>query len=70
LGQIKNFKYSLYFDLTATFNDSSILVTIISWGDYLNFSVANEYVGDITISTQAIMYNQFCSRLIAVFTSK
>jgi len=54
---------------TATFNDSSISVTIISW-DYLNLYVANEYGGDVTISTHAIMYNQICSRLIAVFTSK
>jgi hypothetical protein len=30
------------------FNDSSILITIISW-DYLNLSVANEYIGDVTI---------------------
>ena len=35
-------------------NDSSILITIISW-DYLNLSLANEYVGDITIPTLVIM---------------
>jgi hypothetical protein len=29
-------------------NDSSILITIISW-DYLNLSLANEYVGDVII---------------------
>ena len=33
-----------------------ILITIISW-DYL--SLANEYVGDVTIPTQVIKYNQF-----------
>ena len=37
-----NFKYSL------KFNDSSILITIISC-DYLNLSLANEHVGDVTI---------------------
>ena len=30
---------------------------IISW-DYLNLSLANEYVGDITIPTQVIKYNK------------
>ena len=48
---------------TTKFNDSSILITIISW-DYLNLSLANEYVGDITIPTQVIKYNQFFSMWI------
>ena len=42
---------------TTTFNDSSILITIISC-DYLNFSLANEYVCDVTIPTQVIKYSQ------------
>ena len=45
---------------TTKFNDSSILIPIISW-DYFNFSLGNEYVGDITIPTQIIKYNQCCS---------
>ena len=51
-----------------------VLITIISW-EYLNLSLANEYVGDVTIPTQVInyMYHQFFSRLIsnqiAVFIS-
>jgi uncharacterized membrane protein len=39
------------------FNDFSILITIISY-DYLNLSLADEHVGDITIPTQFIEYNQ------------
>ena len=46
------------------FNDSSILITIISC-DYLNLSLANEYVGDVTIPTQVIKYNHFLSRQIS-----
>ena len=38
---------------TTTFNDSSILITIISW-DYLNVSFTNEYIGDVTIPIQVI----------------
>jgi hypothetical protein len=38
---------------TAKFNDSSILITIISC-DYLNLSLADEHVGDVTIPTQVI----------------
>jgi hypothetical protein len=38
--------YNLIF--TIKFNDSSILITIISC-DYLNLSLANEHVGDVTI---------------------
>jgi len=55
-----NIPNSLIF--TTKFNDSSILITgtIISW-DYLNLSLANEYVGYLTIPTQVIKYNQFFS---------
>ena len=56
-SKISNVPYNLIF--TTKFNDSSILITIISW-DYLNLSVANEYVGDVTQPTQVIMYNQCC----------
>jgi hypothetical protein len=49
--------YNLIF--TTKFNDSSILITIIPW-DYLNLSLADEHVGDVTISTQVIEYNQNC----------
>jgi len=34
-----------------------ILITIISC-DYLNLSLVNEYVGDVTIPNQVIKYNQ------------
>ena len=54
-SKISNIPYNLFF--TTKFNDSSILITIISC-DYLNLSLANEYVGDITIPTQVIKYNQ------------
>ena len=50
-----NIPYNLIF--TTKFNDSSILITIISC-DYLNLSLANKYVGDVTIPTQVIKYNQ------------
>jgi hypothetical protein len=53
--KISNIPYKLNF--TTKFNDSSILITIISC-DYLNLSLANEYVGDVTIPTQVIKYNQ------------
>ena len=36
-----------------------ILITIISL-DYLNFSLANEYVGDVTILLKVCKYNQCC----------
>jgi hypothetical protein len=42
---------------STQFNDSSILITIISC-DYLNLSLADELVGDVTIPTQIIEYNQ------------
>ena len=53
---ISNIPYNLIFE--TKFNDSSILITISSC-DYLNLSLANEYVGDVTIPTQVIKYNQF-----------
>jgi hypothetical protein len=55
LAKLSNIPYNLTF--TTKFNDSSILITIISC-DYLNLSLANEYVGDITIPTQVIKFNQ------------
>jgi hypothetical protein len=54
-SNISNIPYNLIF--TTKFNDFSILIMIISC-DYLNLSLANEYVGDATIPTQAIKYNQ------------
>ena len=57
-SKIEHIPYNLI--CTKSFNDSSILVTIISW-DYLNLTLANEYVGDVTIPTQVIKYNQFFS---------
>ena len=33
-------------------------MTIISW-DYLNLTLANEYVGEVNIPTQVNKYNQF-----------
>jgi hypothetical protein len=51
-----NIPYNLIF--TTKLIDSSILITIISC-DYLNLSLANEYVGDATIPTQVIKYNQY-----------
>ena len=52
---ISNIPYNLIFK--TKFNDSSILITIISC-DYLNLSLADEHVGDVTIPTQVIEYNQ------------
>jgi hypothetical protein len=52
---ISNIPYNLIF--TTKFNDSSISITIISC-DYLNLSLADEHVGDVTIPTQVIEYNQ------------
>ena len=70
-SKLSNIPDNLIF--TTKFNDSSILFTIISW-DYLNSSLANEYVGDVTIPTQVIKYNQIFSpggsaNQIAIFTS-
>jgi hypothetical protein len=44
--------------LTAKFNDSSILITIISWY-YLNLWLANECIGEVTIPTSVINSNQW-----------
>ena len=52
---ISNIPYNLIF--TTKFNDSSILITIISC-DYLNLSLTGEHVDDVTIPTQVIEYNQ------------
>ena len=43
--------------LTTKINDSSVLIANIS-SDYLNLSLANEYVDDVTISNKVIKYNQ------------
>ena len=60
--QIELIPYNLIF--TTKFNDSLILIMIISWA-ILNLSLANEYVVDVTIPTQVIKYNQCCSRWIS-----
>ena len=52
---ISNIPYNLIF--TTKFNDSSILITIISC-DYLNLSLVYEHVGDVTKPIQVIEYNQ------------
>jgi hypothetical protein len=54
-SKISNIPYNSIF--TRKFNDSSILIEIISC-DYLNLSLVNECVGDVTIPTQVIKYNQ------------
>ena len=54
-SKISNIPYNIIF--TTKFNDSLILITIISC-DYMNLSLANEYVGDVTIPTQVIKYSQ------------
>ena len=54
-SKISNIPYNKIF--TTKFNDSSILITIISY-DYLNFPLASEYVDENTISTQFIEDNQ------------
>jgi hypothetical protein len=59
---ISNIPYNLIF--TKKFNDSSILISIISC-DYLNLSLADEHVADVTIPTQVIEYNQISSRRIS-----
>ena len=53
-SNIKNIPYNLTF--TTKFNDSSTLITIISW-DYLNLTLVSEYIGDVTIPTEVIQYN-------------
>ena len=40
------------------------LITIIA-RDHLNLSLANEYVGDVTIPSHVIKYNQLFSRQIS-----
>jgi hypothetical protein len=61
-SKISYIPYNLIF--TTKFNDSLILITIISW-DYLNLSLGNEYVDDVTIPTMVIKYNKCCSRGIS-----
>ena len=61
-SKISNISYNLIF--TTKFNDSSILITIISC-DYLNLSLADEHVGDVTIPTQVIEHNQIVARWIS-----
>jgi hypothetical protein len=52
---ISNIPYNLIF--TTKFNDSSILITIISCDNW-NLSLADEQLGDVTIPSQVIEYNQ------------
>jgi hypothetical protein len=54
-SKILNILYNLI--LTTKLNDSSILITFISC-DYLNLSLANEYVVHDTIPNQVIKYKQ------------
>jgi hypothetical protein len=61
-SKIEHIPYNLIF--TTKYNDSSILIRIISW-DYLNLSLANVYVDDVIMPTQVIKYNQCCSRRIS-----
>ena len=61
-SKIENSPYHLIF--ATKLNDSSILITIISW-EYLNLSLANEYVSDVKIPTQFIKYDQCFSRRIS-----
>ena len=61
-SKIEHISYNLIF--TAKCNDSSILMTIISY-DYLNLSLADEHVGDVTTPTQVIEYDQCCSGRIS-----
>ena len=51
-----------YVSFTTNFNDTSILLMIMSW-DYLNLSLVSEYVGEVTIPTQVIKYNQYSHQL-------
>jgi hypothetical protein len=53
--KIEPIPYNLIF--TTKFNDSLTLITIISC-DYLNLLLADEHIGDLTIPTQVIEYNQ------------
>ena len=56
--KIEHIPYNLAF--TTKFNDFSILNSIISW-DYLNLSLANEYVSEVTIPTYVIKLNYYDS---------
>ena len=58
-SKIEHIPYNLIY--TTKYNDCSILITIISW-DYLNLSLANEYIGNVTTPTQVIKYIQCGSR--------
>jgi len=60
-SKISNIPDNLNF--TTKFNDSSILITIISC-DYLNLSLANEYVGDVTIPTRLSSITKIFSKRI------
>ena len=59
-SNISNIPYN--FILTTKFNDFSILITIISC-DYLNLSLANEYVGDATIPRLSSIANIFSKQI-------
>ena len=50
-SKTSNIPYNLIF--TTKFYDSLILITIISC-DYLNFSLSNEYVGDVQTRLSSI----------------
>ena len=69
-SKIENIPYNIIF--TTKLNDSSILITIISW-DYLNLSLANEYVGisqyQPTLSGITNVVPGRSANQIAVFTS-
>jgi hypothetical protein len=69
-SKIEHIPYNLIF--TTKCNDSSILITITSW-DYLNLSLVNEYVGDVTIPTLLSSITNVAPggsvNQIAVFTS-
>jgi hypothetical protein len=54
-SKTSNIPYNLFF--TTIFNDSSILITIISC-EYLNLPLADEQADDVTIPTQVIEYSQ------------
>jgi hypothetical protein len=57
---------------TTKFNDSLILITIVLW-NYLNVSLVNEYVAEVTIPTQLSSITNAApggsAYQIAVFTS-
>jgi hypothetical protein len=61
-SKIEHIPYNVIF--TTKRNISSILITNISLG-YLNLSLVNEYVGNITIPTQVIKYYQYFYRQIS-----